>query len=101
MPPSANALMPWVIVSLGILGVILSFLVPDQKKSKLSLGLAGAIIVIGLFSFVSESISRYRWNRRIREIQQQRQTDLEELRQRLKDGKAAAPAAPIEAPKKK
>lgn len=85
MAPFGNTGLPLVIVAIGMIGIILSFLVPDRKKSLVSLGLAGVIILAGLIQMGSQSITRYQWNQRMKNIQHDRQTDLEELRQRMKD----------------
>jgi len=98
MTPAANTLLPLIIVSLGVLGIILSFMVPDRKKAIISLGLAGLIVVTGVFQLGSQSISRWKLNRRLQTIQKERQSDLEAIRKRLQEqattpAKAAAPAA--------
>ncbi len=95
MTPAANTLLPLMIIALGLLGVILSFLVPDRKKSMISLGLAGLIIVTGLFQLGSQSITRWRLNRRMASIQRERQQDLEDIRKRLQDQSSAAPGKPV------
>jgi|SRR5690348_1110149 hypothetical protein len=100
MTPAANTLLPLMIISLGLLGVILSFLVPDRRKYMIALGLAGLIIVTGLFQLASQSITRFRLNRRMEAIRQERQQDLEEIRKRLQDQSTAKPGAPA-APAKK
>lgn len=103
MTPAANTLLPLMIISLGLLGVILSFLVPDRKKYLISLGLAGLIIVTGVIQLSSQSLTRFRLNRRMQAIQRERQQDLEEIRKRLQDQsgvKPGAPAAPAPAKKK-
>ena len=101
MSPFGSSALPWIIVALGILGVILSFLVPDRKKSLISLGLAGFIILVGVFQLASQSITRFQWDRRMRDIQRDRQADLEQLRQRMKDNATQTPATPAtKAPKK-
>ena len=107
MTPAANTLLPLMIVSLGLLGVILAFLVPDRKKYLISLGLAGLIILTGVIQLGSQSFSRYKLNRRMAAIQRERQSDLEDIRKRLQDQQGtnakpgttgAAPARPA-APK--
>jgi len=94
MTPAANTLLPLMIIALGLLGVILSFLVPDRKKSIISLSLAGLIIVTGLFQLGSQSITRWRLNRRMASIQRERQQDLEDIRKRLQDQSTTAPGKP-------
>ena len=102
MTPAANTLLPLMIVALGLLGVILSFLVPDRRKYMISLGLAGLIIVTGLVQLGSQTITRWRLNRRMASIQRERQADLEAIRQRLQEQgkKTGAPAAPATGTKK-
>ncbi len=98
MSPFGSAALPLVIVAMGMLGVILSFLVPDRKKSLISLALAGAIILTGVIQLSSQSITRFRWDRRMKEIQRDRQTDLDALRQKMKDKMPGQPGAPGSVP---
>jgi hypothetical protein len=93
MSPFGSSALPLIIVALGMLGIILSFLVPDRKKSLISLVLAGVIILTGVVQLTSQSFTRFRWNQRMKEIQRDRQSDLEDLRQKMKDGKPAATGA--------
>ena len=101
MTPAVNVLLSLILVALGILGVILSFLVTDRKKSMLSLGLAAIVIVVGLFQAGSQSLSRYRTNKRIQALQQSQRTDLEEIRKRLRERAEAAQESTGDAQKKK
>ena len=101
MSPFGNAGIPFVIIALGLLGIILSFLVPDRKKSVLSLGLAGLIILTGVIQLGSQSIDQIRWNRRMKEIQKERQVDLEELRQRMKEKAEQITPPSVDSGKKK
>ena len=95
MSPFGSSALPLVIIAMGMIAVILSFLVPDKKKSMISLILAGVIILTGVIQLGSQSIERLRWNSRMKEIQRDRQADLEALRAKMKDKNAAAsPAAP-------
>jgi hypothetical protein len=98
MSPFGSAAMPLVIVAMGMLGIILSFLVPDRKKSLISLVLAGVIILAGVIQLTSQSVTRFRWNQRMKEIQRDRQTDLEQLRQKMKDKTGAPATTPPAAP---
>jgi hypothetical protein len=101
MSPFGSAALPLVIVAIGMLGIILSFLVPDRKKSLISLVLAGVIILTGVIQLTSQSITRFRWNQRMRDIQRDRQVDLEAIRQKMKDNKLPATPAAAEPNKKK
>ena len=96
MTPAANTLLSLIVVSLGFIAIILSFLVPDRKKSFISLLLAGIIVLAGLIQFGSQSLSAYRWNKRMKDIEHDRRVDLEELRQKLKE-KAAEMGTPLPA----
>lgn len=99
MTPAAGSILPLILIAIGIGCVILSFLVPDRKKSLISLGLAGLIILFGLIQLGSSSFSRYRWNQRMREIQRDRQADLDVLRQKMKDKAAGGDVKTTNPPK--
>ncbi len=95
MTGASNTLLALILAALGIVGVILSFLVPDRKKSFLSLILAGVVVLIGLVQVVSQSVSDYKWRRRLTDLREQRQVDLDKLRDDFKNRAAnTAPAAP-------
>src|SRR5688500_266637 len=81
MASEVNILLSLILIALGFLGVILSFLVPDRKKSFISLGLAGLIIITGLYRWGSQGFSKYRYGRQLREFQKDRMIDLEKLRE--------------------
>src|SRR5690349_10606600 len=84
MSGASNGLLALILVALGLIGVILSFLVPDRKKSSLSLILASIIVVIGLIQFATQSVSDYRWRRRLSDLREQRNIDLEKLKEDFK-----------------
>jgi hypothetical protein len=92
MAGASNSLLALILIALGIVGVILSFLVPDRKKSLISLVLAGIVIFVGLIQFVTQSVSDFRWRRRLADLREQRQVDLDKLREDFK--KRAAESAP-------
>jgi hypothetical protein len=91
MSPASNTLLSLILVALGCLGVTLSFMVPDRKKSLISLGLAIAIIAVGLLQWGTQSIARFQLERRMREIQRDRQVDLDAMREKLKEQAQPAP----------
>ena len=93
MSPASNTLLSLILIALGCIGVTLSFLVPDKKKSLISLGMAVGIIIIGGIQWGSQSIARFQLERRMKVIQCDRQVDLDALRQKLKDQAQAASAA--------
>ena len=83
--PLTNTLLSLILTALGLLGVILSFLVPDRRKSLIALAIGGVVVVVGLGYFTSTAISRSTSDARIRQMQQARQADLDQLRARLRD----------------
>src|SRR5262245_54246830 len=97
MADASNTLLALILVGLGIVSIILSFLVPDRKKSLISLVLGGVVVFVGLIQFVSQSVTQYKWKRRLSDLREQRQVDLDKLREDFK--KRAAETAPP-APKK-
>jgi len=100
MVPVVNASLSLILIALGILGVILSFLVPDRKKSLLSLVLAGIIVLTGAIQFGQNSMSQRRWKNRMKLTQQNRNVNLDELREKLK-AKAAEAQQTVEKARKK
>ena len=95
MPGASNSLLALILIAIGIVGVILSFLVPDRKKSLISLSLAGAVVFVGLIQFATQTIGDMRWKRRLSDLREQRQVDLDKLRDDFKKRAAeTAPATP-------
>lgn len=96
MPIYANNTMGLVIVSLGILGIIISFLIADRKKYVMALGLAGLVVSLGLYQYVSQSVRQWQTSRRIAKLQEQQRINLQALQERLRQGQgnASQPAAP-------
>lgn len=84
MTPAANGLLSLILIALGIVAIILSFLVPDRKKSLISLGLGGLIILSGLIQFGSQSFAERRWKKRLEELRQERQVDVDKWREDFK-----------------
>jgi peptidoglycan biosynthesis protein MviN/MurJ (putative lipid II flippase) len=103
MSSAANTLLSLILIALGFLGITLSFLVPDKKKSTISLILAGVVVLTGFVQMIDQSYSRYRINQRMRDIQRDQQVNFEELRQKMKTQAtgASAPAPAPAAPNKK
>jgi hypothetical protein len=78
--PFGNNLMGLVIVSLGILGVIISFLITDRKKYLTALALAALVIVTGLYQHLKVVSQQWRMNRRIEELSRRSTMNLDALR---------------------
>jgi uncharacterized membrane protein YqjE len=92
MSPASNTLLALILVALGIIGIILSFLVPDRKKSFISLVMAGVVAAVGVIYFAAQSVSDFRWRRRLSDLREQRQIDLDKLKEDFK--KRAADVTP-------
>ena len=73
-----------ILISLGLIAVILSFLVPERKKSLISLLLAAVIVIAGVIQYSQQSFSQNRWRKRMESLQRDRKVDMEELREKLK-----------------
>ena len=101
MSPFGSSVLSFILIALGMIAVILSFLVPDRKKSMIALLLAGLIVLTGFIELGSDSFTRWRWNRRMREIQRDRQVDLDQLRDKFKAQTGALPPPAVPTPKKK
>src|SRR5258706_13805822 len=101
MGPAVNSILSLNLIALGILGIILSFIVPDQKKSMIALVLSGLIIFAGIVQFGSQSIMQFRMNQRMKQIQHEQQASFDELRQKLKEkAEQTKPAPQAPHPKK-
>jgi hypothetical protein len=89
MPSTASSLLALTIVSLGILGIILSFLVPDPKNSKIAIFLSLVIVGVGGYEFATQAVRQYMWQKKLDEIRQQQAVNLDQLKQRLQQGQTA------------
>jgi LPXTG-motif cell wall-anchored protein len=106
MPATGNSTYALVIISLGILGIIISFLVPNRKKYFIAMGLSLLVVAMGLFEFLSAGFARFRMARRINQLQETQRLNLETLQSRLREaaekarkpGAVATPGAPIPTP---
>ena len=90
-----------ILIALGFLGIILSFLVPDRKKATIALVLSGLIIFTGVFQWMAQSIDQYRRNRRMGDFPRQQQVDWQQMRDRLKNQPQQKPLPPVALPVKK
>ncbi|MBI4395590.1 MAG: hypothetical protein HY548_00750 [Elusimicrobia bacterium] len=96
MPIAVNNLLGLVIFSLGILGIIISFLITDRKKYVFALVLSGVVIATGAYQYLSISIRHWNASRRIAKLQDQQRMNLQALQERLRQtqSQTQTPAAP-------
>ncbi len=102
MPSTSSSLLALTIISLGVLGIILSFLVPDRKNSRIAVFLSLIIVGVGGYEFATQAIRQYMWQKKLDEIRKQQAANLDQLRARLQQGQqgggqqAPASAAPAQ-----
>ncbi|HOW27295.1 MAG TPA: hypothetical protein PK876_02165 [Elusimicrobiota bacterium] len=83
MPIAANSA-ALIVLSLGLLGIIISFLITDAKRYLIALCLAGFIVLTGAYQFINVSIRQWQTARRIDNLQKQQRVNLEALQERLR-----------------
>lgn len=82
-----NILLSVIIIALGLIGIILSFLVVDKTKNLAALVISGLIIITGIFHYASLKVSRMGSSRRAAQIRKMIPSDVEQLRKNLEPGK--------------
>jgi hypothetical protein len=80
-----NSLSGLVILSLGILGIIISFLIQDKRKYFVALSLAGLVVLLGIYQYASTSLHYWQASRRVVQLQKQQRLNLETLQERLRE----------------
>jgi sulfite exporter TauE/SafE len=98
MAYGANNLLAWVVIALGINALILSFLVPDKKKSVISMVLAIVIMVAGLIQWGSGLSRSIQVRNQLRDMRSQRSMNMEEMREKFRQQSEAA-RSKVEQPK--
>ena len=81
------------ILSLGILGVIVSLLIANRRRFLIGISLSGLLVALGIFYVVDTSLRQWWTARRIAKIQEQNRETLDTLRGRIQE-KTATAAAP-------
>lgn len=79
------------ILSLGVIGVIVSLLIPSKKRFLIGISLSGLLIALGVFYVVDTSLRQWLTARRIAKIQAQNRESLEALKARLAEKPGSAP----------
>lgn len=81
------------ILSLGILGVIVSLLIANRRRFLIGISLSGLLVALGVFYVVDTSLRQWWTARRIAKIQEQNRETLDTLRGRIQE-KTAMTTAP-------
>ena len=91
MPMVNSSVYGLIILSFGILGVIVSFLIGDKKKYFVALVLASLVMALGAYEYVGASVRQWRTSRRISKLQGQQRLNLEVLQERLRQAQNQVP----------
>ncbi len=84
------------ILSLGVLGVIISLLIANRRRFLIGISLSGLLVVLGIFYVVDTSLRQWWTARRIAKIQEQNRESLEALKGRMQEKSAIPPSTPVE-----
>jgi hypothetical protein len=98
MPNAGGSTYALVIVSLGILGVVVSFLITDRKKYFIGLALSGLIVALGLFQFAGASYRQWSASRRFAKMQETQRLNMEALHTRLREASEKSRKTPSSTP---
>lgn len=82
------------ILSLGILGVIISLLIANRRRFLIGISLSGFLMALGVFYVVDTSFRQWWAARRIAKIQAQNRESLEALKGRMQMQEKPAPLPP-------
>ncbi len=90
------------ILSLGVLGVIVSLLIANRRRFLIGISLSGLLVALGIFYVVDTSLRQWWTARRISQIQEKNRESLDALKVRMqeKSPPSPAPAEPKPAPVK-
>lgn len=80
------------ILSLGILGVIVSLLIANRRRFLIAISLSGLLVALGFFYVIDTSLRQWWTARRIAKIQAQNRESLDALKARMQENPAPAPS---------
>lgn len=86
------------ILSLGILGVIVSLLIANRRRFLIGISLSGLLVALGIFYVVDTSLRQWWTARRIAQIQEKNRESLDALKARMQERPSTPtpPATPME-----
>ena len=100
MPIAMDTMISLVVAALGLLAFVVALNNPDPQKRKISYLLAGVVTAVGLYFYGSSELRGYAMRRRIADIQQRQQVNLEEIQKRLQENQARQEGSPAPARKR-
>lgn len=84
------------ILSLGILGVIVSLLIANPRRFLIGISLSGLLMALGIFYVVDTSFRHWWTARRIAQFQEKNRETLAALKVRVQENKTPPPSTPEE-----
>ena len=87
-----DAMLGLVVAAIGALTLVTAFQIQESQKRLFSYLVAALLAVAGLYYYASSEIRGFQMRRRLSEIQQRQQVNLEEIQRRLRDNQTQAPA---------
>src|SRR3989338_2465750 len=91
MPTPMDAMLGLVVAAIGLLTLVVVFSQADPKNKLVSYVIAGAVTALGAYYFASAELRGFQMRRRISEIQERQNVNLEEIRKRLEQNQQAQP----------
>ena len=91
MPTPMDAMLGLVVTAIGLLTLVIAFNIPEPKKRILSYGIAGFVIFVGACYYVSSELRGPLMRRKMNEMLQRQQDNLDAIRKRLPENPAQAP----------
>ncbi len=91
MPIPMDAMLGLVVAAIGLLTFVIALSNADPKKQKISYAVAGLVTLIGVYYYASSEMRGFQMRRRINEIQQRQQVNLEEIQKRLRENQPQTP----------
>ncbi|OGR88678.1 MAG: hypothetical protein A3A86_05660 [Elusimicrobia bacterium RIFCSPLOWO2_01_FULL_60_11] len=79
------------VAAVGLLTLVVAFSVAEPRNKMISYVIALAVTVLGGYYFVSAELRGFQMRRRISEIQQRQNVNLDEIRKRLEQNQPPVP----------
>jgi len=91
MPTPMDAMLGLLVAAVGLLTLVVAFSVAEPRNKMISYVIALAVTVLGGYYFVSAELRGFQMRRRISEIQQRQNVNLDEIRKRLEQNQPPVP----------
>ena len=91
MPTPMDAMLGLIVAAIGLLTLVVAFNVAEPKNKLFSYAIAGLVTVLGGYYYLSAEVRGFQMRRRISEIQQRQNVNLDEIRKRLEQNQPPVP----------